>query len=102
MLRQFRIKRLKLQEAEGVVCGKQPDDLRQVAFLLLVSVLHGTASFVPAALGFLPQVIVVFNSEDMVYNFYYRTSHFAAKSVRKCGGLQASSHHEVVLHGLMQ
>ena len=69
MLRQFRIKRLKLQEAEGVVCGKQPDDLRQVAFLLLVSVLHGTASFVPAALGFLPQVIVVKNRERANYEY---------------------------------
>jgi len=31
---------------------EQPDDLRQVAFLLLVSVLHGTASFMSAALWF--------------------------------------------------
>ena len=58
-LREFWVKRLKLHAAEGVVCGKQPEDLRQVAFLLLVSVLHGTASFVPAALWFLPQVMVV-------------------------------------------
>ena len=49
-MRELRVKRLQLQEDEGVVCGKQPDDFRQLAFLW-VSVLHVAASFAPAAAG---------------------------------------------------